>query len=227
MNLFMSIIRALKWFFLPKEGEKKPVRLHHVTDEQLIARLQRGMPLEHITCDEYVPVPKDKKVVHFGGLQLTEKAEPEKKVRVKVPKQKAKATNFRTGSYEEQIDADNYISGYKCIPQSVTTSSVHPSYSSGFTPDLLKEALADAKAVRETARINAKIAMEEAFGKEFKKKEKEERLKKADEAFLNNRKYVINDEVIRPKLPFDVDDTSYLDKAIRQRRVKAYDDEKW
>ncbi len=217
----MSLIKALKWFFLPEEGKKKSVRLREVSNDELLGRLRRGMPLEHIVCDEYIPSGQ----LYYHGQEKAKEPEPEKKVRVKIPKSKAKASNFRTGSYEAQVEADNYISGYKCIPQSVsvTTSSVHPSYSSGFTPQLLKEAIEDAKAVRETAKINAKMAMEEAFEREFKKEEKEAKLRKADEAFRNNRKYVIGD---MPKV-FDVDDTSYLDKAIRQRRVKAYDDEKW
>ena len=42
-----------------------------------------------------------------------------------------------------------------------------PPVSSGFTSETLKEAIADAKAVRQTALLNAKIALEEAFGKRF------------------------------------------------------------
>lgn len=40
-------------------------------------------------------------------------------------------------------------------------------YSSGISPALLAEAIADAKAVRQQALANAKIALEEAFGKRF------------------------------------------------------------
>lgn len=36
-------------------------------------------------------------------------------------------------------------------------------YSSGFTPSLLAQAIADAKAVRATALANARAALEEAF----------------------------------------------------------------
>ncbi len=42
-----------------------------------------------------------------------------------------------------------------------------PPVSSGFTPETLAQAIADAKAVRQTALRNAKIALEEAFGKRF------------------------------------------------------------
>jgi hypothetical protein len=41
------------------------------------------------------------------------------------------------------------------------------SYSSGISPKLLAEAIADAKAVRQQALANAKIALEEAFGKRY------------------------------------------------------------
>jgi len=39
--------------------------------------------------------------------------------------------------------------------------------SSGISPERLAEAIADAKAVRQQALLNAKIALEEAFGKRF------------------------------------------------------------
>ena len=39
--------------------------------------------------------------------------------------------------------------------------------SSGISAELLAEAIADAKAVRQQALLNAKIALEEAFGKRF------------------------------------------------------------
>lgn len=42
-----------------------------------------------------------------------------------------------------------------------------PPISSGFTAELLKQAIDDAKAVRQTALRNAKIALEEAFSKRF------------------------------------------------------------
>ena len=42
-----------------------------------------------------------------------------------------------------------------------------PPVSSGLDPKLLAEAIADAKAVRAQALKNAKIALEEAFGKRF------------------------------------------------------------
>ena len=42
-----------------------------------------------------------------------------------------------------------------------------PPVSSGMDPKLLAEAIADAKAVRQQALRNAKIALEEAFGKRF------------------------------------------------------------
>lgn len=42
-----------------------------------------------------------------------------------------------------------------------------PPISSGFTSETLAQAIADAKAVRQTALLNAKIALEEAFGKRF------------------------------------------------------------
>lgn len=42
----------------------------------------------------------------------------------------------------------------------------HP-VSSGFTPELLKQAIDDAKEVRAQALRNAKAALEEAFGKRF------------------------------------------------------------
>lgn len=220
----MWLIRALKWFFLPEEGKKSPPRLREVSDNELLGRLKRGMPLEHITCDEYVPVPRDK--FHFR--------EAKKEVRVKFPKQKPKENKreaeefiekgykmqegeriengyYRTGSYEAQVEADNHKSGYNFNTSSV---EVHPSYSSGFTPSLLKEAIEDAKAVRETARINAQIAM--------------------DEAFKNNRKYVLENKVNPIILPIKKDKISGLEidefdlnKIFAQRRVKVYDGENW
>lgn len=42
-----------------------------------------------------------------------------------------------------------------------------PPVSSGFTSETLKQAIDDAKAVRKQALANAKIALEEAFGKRF------------------------------------------------------------
>jgi len=42
-----------------------------------------------------------------------------------------------------------------------------PPVSSGLNPELLKQAMDDAKAVRTQALKNAKIALEEAFGKRF------------------------------------------------------------
>jgi tRNA A37 N6-isopentenylltransferase MiaA len=42
-----------------------------------------------------------------------------------------------------------------------------PPVSSGFTSETLKQAIADAKEVRKQALRNAKIALEEAFGKRF------------------------------------------------------------
>ena len=42
-----------------------------------------------------------------------------------------------------------------------------PPVSSGFTSETLKQAIADAKEVRAQALRNAKIALEEAFGKRF------------------------------------------------------------
>ena len=42
-----------------------------------------------------------------------------------------------------------------------------PLVSSGLNAKLLAEAIADAKAVRQQALMNAKIALEEAFGKRF------------------------------------------------------------
>jgi len=216
----MSLIRALKRFFFNKKEEKNPVRLRKVSNEELLGRLQRGMPIEHITCDEYIPVPKDKRVHPIIMAQ-------ERKAKVKVVKEKKKeyskvkasnystasvddlyqnvaGNNYRTGSYEAQIGADNYISGIK------------PSYSSGFTPELLKEAIEDAKAVRETARINAELAM--------------------DEAFKKNRKYVQINNRASPQiiLPIKKDKISGLElddfdlnKIFAQRRVKVYDNEKW
>ena len=44
-----------------------------------------------------------------------------------------------------------------------TTSSY--SYSSGMTAELMKEAIADARRVRDTALANAKAALDEAFDK--------------------------------------------------------------
>lgn len=42
-----------------------------------------------------------------------------------------------------------------------------PPFSSGFTPETLAQAIADAKEVRAQALRNAKQALEEAFGKRF------------------------------------------------------------
>jgi len=237
MNLFMSLIRALKRFFLLKEEQKNPVRLRQVTDEELLGRLQRGMSLEHITCDEYVPVPVEH--IHFHGLNLTEKkkeqikAKPEEtiaKAKItrtkKKPYPQLKGTNYRTGSYEEQVNADSNPSGYNIN----TFGSVAPhNYSSGFSPELLKEAIEDAKAVRATAMINAKMAMEQAFGKAL---EKEEAFTKA---FKKNREHVLNNTIkpviLPPKIKdkisgLEMDDFD-LAKILSQRRVKVYDNEKW
>ena len=217
MNLIMSIIRALKRFFLKREEDKKPVQLREVTDKDLLGRLLRGMSLEHITCDEYVPVPVEH--IHFHGLNLTEKKkEPEEKIAKakitrtkKKPYPQLKGTNYRTGSYEEQVNADSNPSGYNIN----TFGSIAPhNYSSGFSPDLLKEAIEDAKAVRETAKINAKLALDDAFGKAFKK----------------NREHVLNNTIkpviLPPKVEDDLEDFD-LAKILSQRRVKVYDNEKW
>ena len=147
----MSIVRNLKRFFLKEKKPITPVQLRGVTNEELLGRLQRGMSLEHITCDEYIPVPTDKR----GSI-----------VRV-------------------------------------------------FSPDLLKEAIENTKAVREIAKINTKLAM--------------------DEAFWNNRKYVLNNTtkpvILPPKIKdeksgLEMDDFD-LNKIFAQRRVKVYDNEKW
>jgi hypothetical protein len=203
-------IRALKRVFLKKEEDKRPVRLREVSNEELLGRLQRKMPLEHITCDEYIPVPKNKRISTI--IQESD----EKVVKVKIIRKKNEGV-YRTGSYEAQIDADNHKSGYQCI--STGSVKVNPSsISSGFTPQLLKEAIEDAKAVRETARINAELALNDAFDKSFKK----------------NREYVINNTIEPVILPPKKDKISGLEidefdlnKIFAKRRVKVYDNEKW
>lgn len=201
----MSLIRVLKRFFLKEKREKKFVRLHEVSNGQLLGRLQRGMPLEHITCDEYVPVPKEE--IHFHGLKLTEQIkEPEEKIA------KVKITRKKKLPYPQSNDScagTVSVGDFKQVP-------IANNYISGFTVNLLKEALEDAKAVKETAKINAKMAMEEAFGKAFKK----------------NQKYVINNVAIKPVIlpPKNIEndlDNFDLNKIFAQRRVKVYDDEKW
>ena len=58
---------------------------------------------------------------------------------------------------EELIERDNVV----------LRSRTPALFSSGFTPETLKQALDDAKAVRAQAFRNAKIALEEAFSDRF------------------------------------------------------------
>jgi len=109
------LIRALKRFFIKREEDKNPVQLREVSNEELLGRLQRGMPLEHITCDEYVPVPTDKRVSIIKRepdeqAEKIAKAKITRKKKVSYPQLKG-TNNYRTGSYEAQINANNYISG--------------------------------------------------------------------------------------------------------------------
>lgn len=54
------------------------------------------------------------------------------------------------------------------IRQRAHAKAVNSPISSGFTPETLKQAMDDAKAVRQQALANAKQALEEAFGDRFK-----------------------------------------------------------
>lgn len=59
--------------------------------------------------------------------------------------------------------------------------------SSGFTPSLLAEAIADAKAVRQTSLANAKFALEEAFHCEEEPYISEFEIKEQLKQILNQR----------------------------------------
>lgn len=214
------------------------------------------MPIEHISCDEYVSPPDGYFYFNDSALRRSDskneslKREKDEKVS-DVKLKRKKKEDLKIGSYNDYIDADNHISGYQCI----RTASVAPqiSVSSGFSPSLLKEAISDAKAVRETALLNAKAAMDEAFknnfhedlDEAFNKQEKidqlnktndeirkqkidmaeQERMKKVEEIDrVNQAAFKKNRELM---LKLGDEDKWNIDDALRKRRVKVYDGEKW
>src|ERR1035437_1365406 len=59
--IFMSglVKNTLKRLFLKDPSTKTAVvvKIRAVSDKEFLGRLQRGMPLEHISCDEYIAPP--------------------------------------------------------------------------------------------------------------------------------------------------------------------------
>jgi hypothetical protein len=88
--------------------------------------------------------------------------------------------------------------------------------------DLLKEAIADAKAVKETAIANAKAALEEAFTPYLKEKlaaklsEMDDEDEKTNEAKKNEKEVKEN---------FDMDESEYMDEAYKTNKADDMNEE--
>ena len=97
--------------------------------------------------------------------------------------------------------------------------------------NLLKEAIADAKAVRETALANAKIALEEAFTPRIQsmlsaKLAEEEEMEEAEDAVETNGDGMdaaagapVEEEKVEPKLDmkFEEDDRPLTDEQVAKK----------
>ena len=127
-----------------------------------------------------------------------------------------------TGSYEVPVVADSNKSGYynKAYDKTNGDNNINKVYNS--KNDLLKEVIADAKAVRAVALINAKVSLDDLYkanginGNEYRKQSNElNRLieeacsREYGKAFTENRRMMMEG----------------IDGAIRQRRVKVYNGE--
>ena len=73
--------------------------------------------------------------------------------------------------------------------------------------DLLKEAIADAKAVKETALANAKIALEEAFAP---------RIQSMLSAKLAEEEMEAEEEMMAPEAPVEEHEVMYQDDALAE-----------
>jgi len=88
--------------------------------------------------------------------------------------------------------------------------------------DLLKEAIADAKAVKETAIANAKAALEEAFTPYLKEKLAAKLSEMDDEDEKTNEAKKNEEEV---KENFDMDESEYMDEAYKTNKADDMNEE--
>ena len=139
----MSIMRVIKRIFVGKGVgvSSRALAMRVVSDGEIVGRLSRGMPIEHITCDEYVPLPGGKYYFNYrpaaAALQRDNKEVKEaykeaynkKYDEVHNVKEAYNKTDDKTddnnnefhnveeysnttGSYEVSVDSDSNKSGY-------------------------------------------------------------------------------------------------------------------
>ena len=216
--IFMSglVKNTLKRLFLKDPSTKTNVivKIRAVSDKEFLGRLQRGMPLEHISCDEYVAPPDGcfyfNDSVPLSAKKKSLKREADKKEDLKSKKEEKKEDS-------ERSEADKFMDDfYKKKPGESTETGC---YRTDTHESLLKEAVEDAKTIRATSLINAKIALNDAFDEhKLDKFHYEQSINKIDKAIEK-----ACDKEYGKKFKMGDKDKCNIDDALRKRRVKVYD----